>query len=113
MLSLARSPAPGETNSTFLIPDYATWSWPEPKIGAWTEARDKIRLVDLALRFNDKDSRAVWRGTVHFNADSRGQLVNVTREKAWADVQELKWGKNDLTIEDHCGYKFLIYAEVK
>ncbi|KAK6530392.1 hypothetical protein TWF694_003747 [Orbilia ellipsospora] len=109
VISLARSPAPKEVNNTFLMPDYAFWSWPEPKIGAWTEARERISKMDK--HFKDKSDIAIWRGTVHWNSDTRGKLLNVTRGKHWADVQELQWGKNDLTIEQFCQNKFLVYTE--
>ncbi|KAF3922871.1 hypothetical protein AA313_de0206447 [Arthrobotrys entomopaga] len=111
MITLARSPAPKEINSTFLMPDYAFWSWPELKIGAWTEARARIAAVDTQYGFKSKSNVAIWRGTVGFNSGIRGKLVAATKNQTWADVQEIKWGKNSLAIEDYCRYKYLLYTE--
>jgi hypothetical protein len=109
--SLARSNNAGEVNNTWLMPDYGYWSWPEPHIGSVSESRDVIAQQDKRWSWDEKIDKAVWRGTVHWNKDLRGQLMEVSKRKSWADVQELDWGKNDLSMEEFCKYRFLIYTE--
>lgn len=110
--SLARSDAENEVHTTWLMPDYGFWSWPEPHIGTLLEAREKIAKVDGPLSWEEKDDRAVFRGSKHWNGALRGKLLEVGEGKEWADVQALKWGVNSLGMEDFCKYKFLIYTEV-
>lgn len=111
--SLARSDSSEEVQDTWLMPDYGFWSWPEPYIGSYAEAREKIRAVDKPLSWADKKDQVVWRGTVHWNGELRGRLVDITKGKPWSDVAELDWKTNALHIEDFCRYKFLIYTEVR
>ena len=109
--SLARSDDEKEVHDTWLMPDYGFWSWPEPKIGSLEEVREKIMEKEEGVTWKDKDDRAVWRGTVHWNGELRGKLVKTAKGKDWSDVQELDWKKNALNMEDFCKYKFLIYTE--
>ena len=111
--SLARSDAPGEVNNTWLMPDYAYWSWPEPRIGALADARERIVAVDGPRSWSQKHDVAVWRGSTRWNTALRGKLLEVARGKPWSDVQELDWKVNALAMEDFCAYKFLIYTEVR
>ena len=70
-----------------------------------------------------KVGKAVWRGSAHFNpifnVDLRHKLLQATKGKAWADVQEMKWQNNGMTannsiaIHDFCKYKYIIYTEVR
>jgi hypothetical protein len=94
------------------MPDYGFWSWPEPHIGSYAEAKEKIEGVDKPLSWEDKEGLAVWRGTVHWNGELRGKLLEVAKGKPWSDVAELDWKTNALKIEEFCKYKFLIYTEV-
>lgn len=109
--SLAWSGNDGEVHDTWIMPDFGFWSWPEPHIGSYAEAREKIDEVDRALTWEDKSSLAIWRGTVHWNGELRGKLLEVARGKSWSDVAELDWKTNALKIEEFCKYKFLIYTE--
>ncbi|KAH8148510.1 uncharacterized protein LAJ45_07613 [Morchella importuna] len=109
--SLAWSGNDGEVHDTWIMPDYGFWSWPEPHIGSYAEAKEKIEEVDRPLSWADKQGLAVWRGTVHWNGELRGKLLEVAKGKPWSDVAELDWKTNALKIEEFCKYKFLIYTE--
>ncbi|TLD38079.1 DUF821 domain protein [Venturia nashicola] len=113
--SLARHSAPSaankEVNNTWLMPDYGFWSWPEPHIGSLDGVKEKVGKVEEGLTWDTKISKAVWRGSVHWNSGLRGQLVEQAKGKAWSDVQQLNWKKNALSMEDFCKYKYLMYTE--
>src|SRR5690606_39026967 len=109
--SLARSDEPNEIHDTWLMPDYAYWSWPEPKIGAYAEAREKLHDLDSPLSWADKESKAIWRGSVKWNKELRGKMMEIAKDKPWSDIAELDWATNALKIEEFCKYKFLIYTE--
>jgi hypothetical protein len=114
--SLARHAAPSEANkevnNTFLMPDYGFWSWPEPHIGSLDEVKEKVKTAENVLNWETKISKAVWRGSVHWNSEIRGHLVEKAKGKAWSDVQQLDWESNALTMEEFCKYKYLMYTEV-
>ncbi|QDS73422.1 hypothetical protein FKW77_008427 [Venturia effusa] len=93
------------------MPDYGFWSWPEPHIGNLDEVKEKVETLERGLSWELKISKAVWRGSVHWNSGLRGQLVETARGKAWSDVQQLDWKNNALTMEEFCKYKYLIYTE--
>lgn len=94
------------------MPDYGFWSWPEPHIGTLDEVKEKVdKVEDKFKSWSEKIDKAVWRGTVHWNQGLRGRLLEISRGKSWSDMQELKWGENDLTMQESCQYKYLIYTE--
>lgn len=75
--------------------------------------KEKIRTIENDLSWDSKFSKAVWRGSVHWNSGLRGQLVEKAKGKAWSDVQQLDWKNNALSMEEFCKYKYLIYTEVR
>jgi hypothetical protein len=106
------------------MPHFSFWSWPLPFIGPVDQALSKIRAVEESFKgkWGHKIDKVVWRGTAWFNSvgntDLRPKLLKVTKEKDWADVQNLEWvsngekAKNSIGIEDFCKYKYVIYTEV-
>lgn len=75
--------------------------------------KEKLEIIENGLNWDTKTSKAVWRGSVHWNSGLRGKLVEVAKGKAWSDVQQLDWKNNALTMEEFCKYKYLIYTEVR
>jgi len=78
----------------------------------------------LGKQWERKTGKVVWRGTAWFNGvgntDLRPKLLGITKGKEWADVQDLQWvgvngqkASNSLAIEEFCGYKYVIYTEVR
>jgi hypothetical protein len=104
------------------MPHFSFWSWPKAFIGTMDEALAKIDRVEKDTPWEKKIDKAVWRGTVWFNSianiNLRPQLMEQTKGKEWADVEDLKWenqgesAQNAIVIEDFCKYKYVIYTEV-
>lgn len=102
------------------MPHFSSWSWPVEYVGPFDEALDKIEKIERDLKWDEKISKAVWRGTAWFNPDwnmgLRPKLLEVTEGKEWADVQ--LWGQgqeeknNTIGIDEFCRYKYIVYAEV-
>jgi hypothetical protein len=112
------------TNSTWLMPDFGHWSWPEPKVGSFIEALLKADDVDAEYisprdgrySLDGKENKLVWRGA-DLGLDIRKGLFDATKDKPWSNIKTVDWGnpesvKNDLlTMADHCRYKFLAHVE--
>lgn len=82
----------------------------------------RISKIEDSTPWAKKIDKVVWRGTSWFNslgnANLRPKLLEVAKEKEWADVEELLWynggekAKNAIPIEEFCKYKYIIYTEV-
>lgn len=105
------------------MPHFSYWSWPKPFIGTIDQALTNIARVEGETPWEKKIAKAVWRGTVWFNsvtnANLRPKLLQVTKGKQWADVEETKWqdsgmgASNSIAIHDFCRYKYILYTEVR
>ncbi|KAK2065276.1 hypothetical protein LY76DRAFT_364203 [Colletotrichum caudatum] len=116
----AMSPSP---RHIFTIPHFSFWAWNRPFIRSIPHAAAAITDIEASLPFDMKDRRAVWRGTAWFNNGaganprSRQELLRITKDAFWADVQALEWvdsggnATNALKIEDFCRHKYIIYTE--
>ncbi|KAJ5086989.1 Lipopolysaccharide-modifying protein [Penicillium alfredii] len=119
-----------EDDLVWMMPDFGYFSWPESKVGAYHEMRKRIMAVDegglgpdgnltAPLPFHNKTPQIVWRGVTWTNEEIRGQLMEVTKDQSWADVQVIDWGDRDnpnsnlIPIEDHCRYMFAAQTEGK
>ncbi|KAL2062734.1 hypothetical protein VTL71DRAFT_5806 [Oculimacula yallundae] len=103
--------------SLWLMPDFGYWSWPEPKIGAYSEVQMKAEQMDAKVPWMQKIDKLLWRGA-SLKLLVREQLVNATRGKPWADVKMLVWdddakGKTSdaVSMDGHCMYKFVAHTE--
>ena len=73
------------------------------------------------MKWEKKVPKALWRGAVKTNKELRGVLMEATKGKPWADVDQVTWKSSaDVTedsaalpIVDHCSYQFLIHTEGK
>jgi hypothetical protein len=106
---------------TWLMPDFAFWSWPETKVGSYGEIQDKaLQMEDTAdnptgkaWSWGSKIPRLMWRGAT-MGLPLREKLVEATKDKSWADVKTLDWHNKESTDTDlksmaeHCQYKYLI-----
>ncbi|KAK1715744.1 glycosyl transferase family 90-domain-containing protein [Colletotrichum lupini] len=107
---------------TFPIPHFSFWAWTQPFIRSLPHAASAIAEIEASLPFEKKNARAVWRGTSWFNNGasanprSRQDLIQLTKDAGWADVQALEWTNNGenatnaLAIEDFCRYKYIIHT---
>jgi hypothetical protein len=86
-------------------------SWPEPKAGAWSEAVRKAKAHDAEQSWCDKIGQAFFRGS--FMVPLRRKLWDVAHTFSWSNISEVDWGNKQtiVTLDDHCGYKYLMHAE--
>ncbi|PVI06702.1 hypothetical protein DM02DRAFT_709342 [Periconia macrospinosa] len=103
---------------TWLMPDFGYWSWPLDLVGNYEQIRAELSAKEPP--WEQKITKALWRGAVKTNP-VRSHLLQMTRDKEWADVQEVRWRNrthvasgetsNALSMVDHCNYQFLIHTE--
>ena len=79
----------------WLMPHFSFWAWPLPFIGTLDSALSRISFVEASTPWSKKIDKVVWRGTAWFNSvgntNLRPKLLEVTKGKEWADVEDLKW----------------------
>lgn len=99
------------------MPDFGYWSWPEPKIGAYSEVQMKATHMDTKKPWTQKMNKLIWRGAM-MGLKVREQLLEASAGKSWADVKILNWSAEAekqshdlLTMDDHCGYKYVAHTE--
>lgn len=106
---------------TWLMPDFAFWSWPETKVGSYSEVQEKaLQMEDgvdnptgKAWTWAEKIPKMLWRGAT-MGLPLREVLIEITAGKPWADVKALDWHDEgsmtaDLkTMDEHCQYRYLI-----
>lgn len=96
------------------MPDFGYWSWPETKVGSMREVQ--MKAADRESNFENKISKLLWRGAT-MGLPLREKLIEVTKDKSWADIVALDWRnkesmRTDLkSMSEHCGYKFLAHTE--
>ncbi|KAL4927063.1 DUF821 domain protein [Aspergillus undulatus] len=109
----------GSASGIWLMPDFGYWSWPEVKVGSYSDIRRRIADVDGGLRFKNKKKQLLWRGSVASNPEIRGALLSATRGKPWSSTREINWDTSSqedadngiLPMESHCTYQFLAHTE--
>ncbi|CAO2648504.1 Nn.00g077710.m01.CDS01 [Neocucurbitaria sp. VM-36] len=104
--------------NTWLMPSFASWSWPKTNLGTMDDVLGRIEAVEMELKWEEKLDKVIWRGTAWFNPighpNLRKDLLKATRENEWADVEALSTAgnaTNSLKIEDFCRYKYVLYTE--
>ncbi|KAI9812562.1 MAG: hypothetical protein M1827_004551 [Pycnora praestabilis] len=107
----------------WLMPDFGYWSWPETKVGGYTEVQRKARDAEAGdgekggnWTWSRKHPRLVWRGA-SMGLPLREQFLASTASKPWADVREIKWhddasmAQDLLSMDEHCHYAYLAHTE--
>ena len=100
--------------NTWLMPDFGFFSWPEPKVGAYTKVRRAMKKLEADVPFEEKVPRLVWRGAAL--VDDRVRLLEQSKDKDWADVRSINWGdpkdleEHRLTLSEHCRYMFIAHV---
>ncbi|KAI2701969.1 CAZyme family GT90 [Penicillium roqueforti] len=104
--------------SIWLIPDFGYWSWPETKAGSTREVQAKAEWAEEeGLTWSNKTAKLLWRGVPIMGPTIRDKLLQVTKDKSWADVKALVWNdkdslKNDYkTMPEHCEYQYVAQTE--
>ena len=98
------------------MPDFGFWAWPE--IGLQSYADFLSMLDDSEQEFLDKFPELVWRaGPQSESSNSRDSFIRESKGYSWANVKEVDWSnetsvENDnISLEDHCDYMFLVQTE--
>ena len=104
-----------------LMPCFTLWSWPEARAGRWKGKLNSILNAGLRLKFEERTSKAFWRGV--FNNEGRTWFHSLSvKYPNLVDVQQNVWSKHDnalplvgseayTTLEDHCKFKYLLHIE--
>ena len=110
VLSFTRKVNDIEKEALWLIPDFNFNASP-PNATTWQRAQHNARKHDSKIA--DKIPKLGWRGVKDTNADLRGNLLQATSGKAWADVQIMDWDDkaNFMDSDDFCRYMFLVHSE--
>ncbi|KAI9711988.1 MAG: hypothetical protein M1820_001696 [Bogoriella megaspora] len=94
----------------WLVPDFGYWSWDMDMLGSYQQVRQE--MADKAVPFEQKKPTALWRGA---NLNKiRSDLLNVSANKPWSEVEEVHWGKPNnhfVRMADHCLHQYLIQTE--
>lgn len=101
------------------MPDFGYWSWPLDVVGEYGQIRAEMRAREV--EWDTKIPKVFWRGALASNKEIRGELIKATREKEWADVEEINWKSRirasdkspAVPIKEHCKYQFLMHTEGK
>ncbi|KAH7393062.1 glycosyl transferase family 90-domain-containing protein [Pyrenochaeta sp. MPI-SDFR-AT-0127] len=104
--------------NTWLMPSFASWSWPKANLGVIDDVLSRIDHVERDVKWEKKVDKAVWRGTPWFNPighpNLRKDLLKATKQKDWADVEALSTvsnATNSINIEDFCRFRYVVYTE--
>ncbi|KAI9656223.1 MAG: hypothetical protein M1821_004886 [Bathelium mastoideum] len=101
----------------WVMPDFGFWAWDTDLVGSYEQVRQGIIAQEPDIF--DKKPQAIWRGAALAEYNSiRRDLLDVTKDKEWADVREVVWeqvpddkSNHFVKIVDHCNYLFLIQTE--
>ena len=94
----------------WLMPDFNFFA-SSPIGSSYLDMQRRAKLHDKFIV--DKIPKAVWRGARWTNAGMRGHLLDLTKDREWADVKEtdLKNGTNIMAMDDLCRYMFVVHTE--
>ncbi|KAJ5682332.1 CAZyme family GT90 [Penicillium macrosclerotiorum] len=104
--------------SFWLVPDFEGWAWPG------TEG-ESIKNIFLAAqhagqsdsRWKNKSAQILWRGEANPRTSVMDQLLTISKEKPWANVELVSESQNNgndnghESISEYCKYKFLAHIE--
>jgi hypothetical protein len=98
------------------MPDFGYWSWPEPKIGSYSEVQLKAAMKGTRVPWKEKIGKLVWRGAI-LGLPLREKFMEVTKDSDWADVRAIDWHNEEsvtydrLSMDEHCQYKYVAHTE--
>lgn len=101
-----------DSDRMFLLPYFGFYSWPEPRVLGWQDARRKAIEFDARLNWTSKEDKLFWRGA--YLSQLRHDLRDVANAHLWGDIGEIKWGEGAtgwISMEQHCGKRFLADAD--
>ncbi|KAJ6261229.1 hypothetical protein Dda_3897 [Drechslerella dactyloides] len=95
----------------WLIPDFGFNSWPEPKVGTFSEVKRKAGEFDARHPWKTKTPKLFWKGALL--VDIRRKFFDLAKDWGWAQIEEVDWGNKEtvMTMDAHCGFKYLAHLE--
>ncbi|CAK3778512.1 Hypothetical predicted protein [Lecanosticta acicola] len=93
----------------WLMPDFNFYS--SPSSGSYAE---QLRMAEqMDSDFEDKISKAYWRGVLWTAKELRGPLLDSMKGEYWADAAAVDWKtrENIVAMEEHCRYAFNVHTE--
>lgn len=114
--ALARRP---QDKHSWLMPDFAFWSWDLPDLGPYDEVVSQMEMDEVGGGgWDSKTPKLFWRGKLPMAPRLRNELVAVTQGKLWSDVEPLvpavRHGiekPNYAGAADQCKFMFIAHAE--
>jgi hypothetical protein len=114
--TLARRP---QDIHSWLMPDFAFWSWDLPDLGPYDEVVSLIERDEVVGgEWESKMPKLFWRGKLPMAPKLRNEIVAVTRGKEWSDVEPLvpdvRHGiekSNYVGAADQCKFMFIAHVE--
>ncbi|GAA6049521.1 hypothetical protein JCM3770_000828 [Rhodotorula araucariae] len=101
-----------DSDKMWLLPDFGLWSWPEPRVLGWQDARRKAIEAEQGLNWTIKEDKLFWRGA--YLSQLRHDLRDAANPHPWGDIGEINWGNGAagrISMEDHCKKRFLADAD--
>ncbi|KAK5173846.1 uncharacterized protein LTR77_002527 [Saxophila tyrrhenica] len=94
----------------WIVPDFNFYAAP-PRASSFIEQQRRSAVHDAYVM--DKIPKAIWRGAKWTNEYVRGHLLDVSKGKDWADIEEVDWKtpNNTMTMDDMCRYMFTVHTE--
>lgn len=94
----------------WLMPDFNFFA-STPVGSSYLEMQRRAALHDKPIM--DKIPKVVWRGVKWTNEYVRGHLLDVAKDKEWADVKEISWknGTDVMRMDELCRYMFVGHTE--
>ncbi|KAI9713930.1 MAG: hypothetical protein M1820_000660 [Bogoriella megaspora] len=97
---------------SWLMPGFSMWAF-SGIAGSWKSFQQTVSDIDSDLA--EKIPKISWRGNADMNSAIRYGLLDVTRDKSWADVKPFKFENANhadrLDITDFCKYAFVAHTE--
>ncbi|KAF3904742.1 hypothetical protein ABW20_dc0101475 [Dactylellina cionopaga] len=100
-----------EEEHLWLMPDFGFNSWPEPKVGTFSEVKRKASEFDATNPWETKIPKLFWKGALL--VEIRKSFFELAKNWDWAQVEEIDWKNKDtvMTMDAHCGFKYLVHLE--
>ena len=109
--SFARNINHKHEDRVWLMPDFNFYA-STPVGSSYLDMQRRAAVYDQAVM--DKIPKVVWRGVRWTNEYIRGNLLDKTEGKDWADVKEIDWKGNRsdvMPMDELCRYMFVAHTE--
>lgn len=97
--------------NTWVMPDFDGWSYPDDDLGGYDAFRTRAKKFEKP--FMEKIPQVVWRGSGSVGDEIREPMVQMLKDKPWADVDFTGWKthKNVMPMHELCNYQYPVHTE--